>query len=590
MSELRRVGLIAIAVLTVAFASIGCGVSTTGPNKLGDGIAAGPRNVADAPPGPDEAQGPLDLVSSYLSAAVETGTDQPLSRLQAFLTTQAVAALTSSVDTKNPPNPTVIRLLGPPKPGLFTQDRTPVDVAYEVVGVLNDQGRVDDLADPHTGSMRFWVKTAENNSKHLRIDEIDGAPQAIMISDQALKEFYQVQPVYFWDGASSRLIPDIHYVPNGLAADLRATRIVQWLCDGPSTWLRPLAQRLPTGTALKSQVVIHDGRLAVDLSLPAATGGAPAIQRLYRQLQWSLQSSAAAPRIDLSIEDKLQTNLGGLDDYRAYNLSYSLSQHGQTYDIVDGKVVVPAGTASPPPPPPVLTASQNASVVYAGVNRDASVMAVVRARTGDKRLYLQLIKNGGVVIGVDIGPTFDMGRPVWVSNDVMVIPANGRLYSVSAAGSVTDVTPGLVSGVHAVSVAPDARRIALIADGQTYLTSLNLGDNGTAVIGSNLRPVLAGQVAASAVAWVSEGWLEVAGVSGPAPSLWHVTADSVIADDLSSYLAGVTPFDLVAYPTAPFAPAPSAAEVLLVAGQNVYQVLLYQLNQDPKLKAPFFGL
>jgi len=67
-----------------------------------------------------------------------------------------------------------------------------------------------------------------------------------------------------------------------------------------------------------------------------------------------------------------------------------------------------------------------------------------------------------------------------------------------------------------------------------------------------------------------------------------VTADSVIGVDQSSSLGTARPDDLVAFPTPPFAPV-SDAEVLLFASQNVYQVLP-PLNQDSRVRAPFFGL
>src|SRR6185503_11523662 len=109
-----------------------------------------------------------------------------------------------------------------------------------------------------------------------------------MISDTALEKYYDLQPVYFWD-ASGKLIPDIRYVPNGLDPAVRANRIVPWLCSDPSPWL-PDVQRLPTQAALKSPVVPKDDRLEVNLTAQAGVGGPPAIQRLYQQLQWSLQS------------------------------------------------------------------------------------------------------------------------------------------------------------------------------------------------------------------------------------------------------------------------------------------------------------
>jgi hypothetical protein len=584
MTELRRI-LIAVAMVAlVAVAAVGCGVSSSSPAKIGDGIAAGPNlSNPDPPPGPDDARLPADLVANYLAAGVEGGSDQPLDRLESFLTAPAQGALKASVDTKNPPNPLVIRLIGNPTDGAFVQDRTPVDVRYEVVGVLTDQGRVDSPSPLVQGSMRFWVKAAENDPQHSRIDEITGAPAAIMISDEAVSRFYQVQPVYFWDGGPSpNLIPDIRYVPKSLTAELRANRIVQWLVDGPSAWLSA-AQRLPSGVALKSPVSTRDGRIEVNLNAAAGTGGQAGIQRLYRQLQWSLQQTPNAPAVDLSIEDRPQSNGG--DDYRQFNLSWSLPAHGQKYDIVDGKVTA-LGVSTQPN---LLASAQNANVVFGGVNRTMTVGALVVKRA-DGRRNLVLIRDGASVKTVDLAATADMGRPVFISNDVFLQPAGGRLYAVTAAGNnVVDVTPSRVNHIQSVSVSPDARRIAFVADGQAYLTSLYLGDNNTANVSSALRQILPGQLAPIAVAWISETSIMVAGVANGAPALWRTTADSVYATDMSSSLAGVPPSDLVAYPVAPFAQSSSQPEVLLFSGPNVYQVL-YLVNQDVKLKAPFFGL
>jgi hypothetical protein len=78
-------------------------------------------------------------------------------------------------------------------------------------------------------------------------------------------------------------------------------------------------------------------------------------------------------------------------------------------------------------------------------------------------------------------------------------------------------------------------------------------------------------------------------VAGNNSTLWRVTADSVIATDLSTSLGGLIPEDLVAYPTTPFSPSYVAPEVLLVANKNVYRALP-SVSQDTTLHAPFFGL
>ena len=583
-NRIVRTVLVTVAALAVAVAAVGCGVSSTSPKKVGDAVAAGtnPHNV-EPPPGPDDQQLPRDLVTNYFKAGVESGSTSTVQRIASFLTPQFAATFNNSFDPKNVPPPLVIRLLGPPVDGPFDQVRTPVDVRYEVVGTLKDLGRVDSLADPNPGTMRFWVKTSDTvRGQRNRIDQIDGRPQnsIIMISDTALEKYYDVQPVYFWD-ASGKLIPDIRYVPSGLDPAVRANRIVQWLCLDPSPWL-PDALRLPNqpaGPALKSPVVPKDDRLEVNLTAQAGVGGPPAVQRLYQQLQWSLESTQDTPKIDLFIDDKLQTNLGGIDDYRSANLSYALPIPAHKYDIVDGKVVQLEVSTQPT----LLATKENAQVVFAGVNRSGSALALVRTQGNAKRLYV--VRSDGTAITPSVPMNADMGRPVWVSAGVLLVPVAGKVWSVTTAGDVEQVTPNRFSNVKQVAVSPDGRRVALVADGQVWVTSLNVSDT-IATIGTNQRPILAGQTDAIAVAWTSEGWLYVAGKNA---SLWTVTADGVIATDLSGTLGSVVPEDLVAYPTAPFSPSYITQDVLLFANKNVYRVRP-SLSQDTTLHAPFFGL
>ena len=583
MRDLRRVALIAATAVTLAAGMVGCGVSTSDPIDIGDGIApAGPRTGGDGPPTEDKATLPLEQVTNYLAAAAEGGVDPPVFRMSKFLTPNANQTVLAGVDRQSTPNPTVIRVLGRPVVAQAPGDpRTAVDVRYEVVGTLNDQGRVNELSEASVDTMRFWVENGR-----VRIDQIDGAPAPIMISDAALREFYDVQPIYFWDATDSTLVPDIRYIPTSLTADARAARVVQWLTQGPSGWLSGV-KALRGAPTVKSQVLIKDGKVRVNLTTDAGLGGQPAVLRLYHQLQWSLQTGAGPAQVELSIDDKVVTNLGGVTDYLISNQSYSQSRTGQKYDIVESKVLALSVGVQPA----VLGNTQNAGVNYAAVNRNATVVALVtRVGQSQSTSKLQLIRDGGQAATVVSGlPTVGMQRPAWVYGDLLLVPAGGRLWSVTAAGVPLDVTPSRVSNVSKVAVSPDGRRVAIIAAGQVYVSTLTVGETGVTV-GPNVRQILAGQVTAAGVGWASEGWLYVAGLSAAgAPALWRVTADGVIGDDRSAAAVGITPTDLVVYPTAPFAPNANSPEVYLSAGAAVYLVQS-ELTQDAKLRAPFFAL
>jgi hypothetical protein len=580
MPDLRRVAIAAAVAVTIVLAAAGCGVSTSGPVDLGDGLVAGAdaRNAAAVPPLPNDASSDVDLVERYLKAGVESGPGQPLDRVQSFLTLKGKAAL--GVDPKNPPDPVVIRIVGGPTSSPGDTSSGTVRVDYVLLGQLTDQGRIDNLSpDTTVKTMTFHVTPAVDNASKLRIDAIANAPAGIVISDDAVGEFYRTQPVYFWDAGNTTLVPDIRYVPVSLAADARAGRIVQWLVDGPSGWIA--AGRLPTGVAVKPSVQIRDGSVIVNLTAQTAAVGEPAIERLYHQLQMSLQDGLGTAMVKLEIDDKPQEIKGSPTDYRHFDASYSLPARGMRYDIVDGKVA-PATTGGALPA--VLAAKENQNVLFAALNRTATMAAYVKASTDGRNRSLVIVRDGAATVTVSfLAKSADVGRPVWATSDTLLIPYGGLLYSVSSDGHARDVTPPHVGEVQAVSMAPDGRRIALVADGQAYVTWLSPGDGLS--VGATPRAILTGEVTAVAVAWISEAELYVAGKSA---TIWRVTADGVIAINLSKTLGGVTPTDVVAFPTAPFQ---APAEAYLYAGAAIYPLIsgLSQLTLDPRLKAPFFG-
>ena len=127
-----------------------------------------------------------------------------------------------------------------------------------------------------------------------------------------------------------------------------------------------------------------------------------------------------------------------------------------------------------------------------------------------------------------------------------MVTALGRLYVVSTRdGSAHAITPARVDDVSTAAVSPDGRRIAFVADGQAYVSSLVV-DGETLTVGSNPRPILADRVSATAIAWLNETWLNVGGTAGGAPAMWEVTADGVVARDESADLRGLTVTDIVA--------------------------------------------
>jgi Sporulation and spore germination len=575
----------AVVVVAIFLGTAGCGVSASDhPVKDGSALSPGAAAGGDAPlspPTPDSAFLADDLVRSFLKASVGGGADA-LNQVKRFLTAKARAAFTDPDDLRL----RVIRIVGLPIVGASVVDRTPVTVNYQVVGVLNDQGRVDVLSDPVTRTTKIWV--AVENQSRLRIDEIDSPPSGLVISDDALTELYKIQPAYFWDASNRWLVPDLRYLPLTYTLEQRAATVLQWLVDGPSPWLTN-AQRLPAGSAPKRVRIGDDGTVIVNFNAQAAAGGPEGLRRLVYQMQWSLRSGAGAPNIDLQVEDKAQ-DLGALDNYQVYNETWQLSAVTQTYDITaDARVVLlPTGSSQPA----MLLTRENRSVVAAAVNRERNLAAFVRRGSDGRRsLYVARV---GVVSGFDaaLPRNASMGRPVWIpgsSRDPLLITSGGELYVVTAAdGKVTKITPSRVGQVTAVAVSPDGRRVAFIADGQVYVAALAV--EGASVTVGIPRSILERQLTARGVAWKDEEWLYVVGVSGSTPAMWNVTADGVVARNKSEEMRGLVPTDVVAYPEILGSSETEAAtdpdRVIVYTDGGLYRYLARNLAEG--MRAPFF--
>ena len=590
--RLERRRLVASALtLAVALVASGCGVSSSNaPQDVGDPWVAETSLGSDivlSAPDPNSATTPEDLVQSYLKAAVGGG-EASITQVKMFLTERAKSKWIAPRDLKNPPI-TVIRLVGPPVRKETKEDRTRFEVEYGVVGTLTDQGRVDELAElTSKKTMSFWVNQPEQGSSRLRIDEIAGAPPGLLLSDETLTDLYRIQPVYFWDAANSRLVPDLRYLPLTLSTPQRALKILQWLLAGPSLWLTGV-QRLPTGTVPKAAVELNsNGAFVVKLSAQAGAGGPDAVRRLYYQLKWSLRTGSV-PSIELQIEDKTEEIPGTPDEYLQYNLTNNVGPVGQKFDIKEQRVVALGAGVTPPA---LLTAKENKDVVFAAINREMNLAAFVRLGPDGRSRTLQIVRQGkrGKVDAKGL-KSVNMGRPVWIpgTNDQLIVTSGGHLYVVNAAnGQSFDVTPNQVNdAVSRIAVAPDGRRVAFVASGRAYVASLKF-DGDRVTVGLDPRRVLAGQLTAGAIAWASESWLYVTGTAGGKPAMWRVTADSVVAENLSGKLNDVRPADVVAHPAGPSS-RPGELIVLTTDPPGAFVFVTSLGGQEPGMVAPFFA-
>jgi hypothetical protein len=497
---------------------------------------------------------------------------------------------------------TVVRLLSV-SPGV-AGGTTPVTVTYQPIGILTEQGNISELDDAKPTTMKFDVLRLAENSSQLRIDRISGArPDGLLLSDETLDAtYYRAHPIYFWDSTGRWLVPDVRYLPLTTELEQRRNQVLQWLIDGPADWLRPYVATLPEDTVSLEGVVDREGKLVVNLSAPAGTGGdEAALRKLVYQLRWSLSLRPSAPpefpEIELQIEGQTR-EVASTSVVEDFDAAAGLGA-AQRFAIDDGKVVLRPASSASPAPVPILDVDVNDGVIAAAVSRDLDLAAFVRPNpSGGMSLYVARRSGASPpqIRLVALRNAEAIGRPIIVpGTGQLLVVTDGRLYVINDKNKPTPITPpDLVGEITAVAIPPDARRIAFVADNKAYVAALDHSD-GAISIGARRRPILANQVPdAVAVAWTSETSVLVAGLNGTRPSLWKVTADGVAADDRSDAFAtgsggppaGLRPIDLVAHPESPL--APGQGEITVVTNQGAGR-LFTTLVGEPRLSDPFYS-
>jgi hypothetical protein len=552
MSRRRSAALAWVAMVLVLS---GCGISASSqPRKIGTAYApaAGP-NFAQAPAEPTAAD-PAQLVQDYLDAAAGGG-EAGVNQVKLFLTDKA--RKTWAAPDKNATGSILIIHVDEVVAQAQINNYTPVDLSYHEVGTYNDQdGRITPSTNTREQKSGLKVVRAADQLGQLRIDS--GALPGLVLRDDALDgTYYRPAPIYFWDTSNQVLVPDLRYVPMTVPADQVANKIVGWLLNGQSQLLGGAVNKLPTSTFT---VAAPESTLVIRFSPQAGGKGPDDARRLVYQLQASILPVTHGRDLEVWIGNSQAPHTGSTD-YLHYELTSTLPPM-QKYDIIDG-VVKPATTdsASTAPNLQMLAASANSAVQYAAISRDDDPVGAFVRTTEPSAPSMVLIPNSGKAITVSGLPRSDqVSRPAWIPGIAGLLVAwGGGLYLVDLDGHATPVdTPGL-EPITEVTVSPDGRRVAMIAAGQVTVavlqaTNTSTGPSVQMTADSKPQTILPGLgLTPKAVSWDSEQQVNIVGSSANGkPALWQVTTDGAVATDLSDTLKGVSPVDVVSYPTSAF--------------------------------------
>lgn len=466
----------------------------------------------------------------------------------------------------------VVRLTEAPRVTANPDGTNSVQVAVQQVGVLRPNGSITEpvaTETEYTLTVGKLDSTADGRSETSKGFYVLDPPQTLLMSTDALKDYYRTRTIYFWNSDRTALVPDLRYLPVAVPSGRVATEVLGWLTGGPAAWLGATAVPLPEGTKAIGNVPAAgpDGRLVVNLSVQAGEVDDEAeLNRLFTQLAWSLREDIKS-ELELKIEHESR-KIADAGLYRRDNPVYRVSGVPGRFCVHAGQVrplAYPGQTSMVP-----LPSAMNRDVVSAGLTREQEwVWAALVTASGRDR-YLRVGAGIGAVNEViRVGGTYtSMSRPVWLkgsdpAHPVGLVVADGRLYRFGLDGRMTEMpVPNLPGSITAVAVALDGHRIAVISGGALYVAALAIDGDSVAIGG--VRRLVGSLHELSAVDWSEENFLLTAGLNGDGRVEIHqISVDSGLAEPVVSQVPADTVSHLAAYPTNPI--------VSTVAGNPMYE-------------------
>lgn len=575
---MRRLRLMLAGALTAALLTGGCGIpdnSTVVP--VHNGPARDQSSGGDVPlakPSRADTSDRATFLGNYLAAAAGDN-DSATNAVKSYMAPDLARSFKPVTNDIK-----VIRLIGD---ALINPNDPWLSFEAQLVGTLNGQGILTPAQTPDTTKYEIAVGNIPGQDG-LFVTNIK--QNALLLSDTALAAYYTRRPIYFWNTDHSRLIPDIRYMPLSVPEEQRPTNIVAWLVGGPADWLKQVAEPLPPDTRQIGNVpAVSNNTMQVSLNSQALPDDATPQERqqaldwLEVQLRWSLQPDLTGV-LELNIEHQpVQTYKG--NGYLPYNGAYKPTPQLQRFVVYEGQVRRLSRSYGSSDPVPALTAAtnKNVRVVSYGQSDSRTYVALVTDQNGKQALQVGSADIGDPAGLRPINLTKPIGRPVWAVSPTVgkadgtigLVPAGGRLFSFASDGTgISQVLwPGGPGAITSVAVAPDARRVALVAGGRLFLATMS-NDDGVQL--SAPVPIQTELVHLTAVDWTSESMLVVAGArtdSGRS-SIMDMSIDGAVQTDRLKDLGSSPVSYLVASPASPTGNENTSAPVAYVLGSAAY--------------------
>lgn len=558
----------------------GCGIpDESGVTELGPGPSTG-TSIGDgssrARVTRDSTSDRQQFVNNYLRAAAGDY-EGALERVKQFMSASARAEFNA------PLAPRVIRLTADP---LVSQDR--VEISYELIGTLGKNGLLEPTAEPAEGKYELTLGEVTGDGLY-----VTSAPPFLLLSDDALDDFYDERTIYFWNTERTALVPDVRYLLNEVPVEQEPTIVLGWLIQGPATWLQDAVEPLPDGTKLQGNVpAIRNDQLEIWLSAQAVPpqDAEGALDRLRRQLQWSLRR-LLPEYLDLKIGHQEARRYSTGVDYLNSNPANRLVSTPERYVVYDrtirrldeGPLAEPdRGTLGVVPG---ITAEDNKDISRAALSTSGTHLytAVVTGSGRSERLRTAGTPLGDPAALREItGLPTGIGYPVWaivpdddIQSAIGLVIAGGRLWRFRAQGGPAQQVswPGEAGPISAITVAPDGHRVALVVGGRLYRAVLTISGDGLALTGlQQLRPPFS---TVTAVDFSGEGWLTVGGVRSRSDrvAIMDVSIDGALQSPVLPDIGKDTVSYVTSYPANPSSSRPNGGSVLYSTGNDAWEAL-----------------
>lgn len=401
-------------------------------------------------------------------------------------------------------------------------------VVYDAAAlkIASDRGDVVEIAAPKIGSIdalhRYTAAdVGASISDTLRLRKvsgewrIDSPPRALYLGEGDVARSFRPHPVFFFNAAFSRLVPEFVLLPLGIGSV--PTQVVTALLVGPNTvYGTALTSAIPSGTDLSYRLVnVESGTATVALDRRVLNTTPEQRDAIMAQLVWTLTSLNDISLVRVTVEGEPFAVPSGRSSYARADYA----EVGPEDAAPDGNLVYVRGDR-------VLQYKDGKWVVVsrgvppsaAALSRSGGLLAVIPK---DRKL-VYISKTGSAARPLAAGS--DLARPLWQPDDRLWFvdrEVNGGLRTWDEKNGIIRVRTDLPPGARILDfgIAPDHTRIAVIVtDGVTASLRVGLIENsptGARLVG--LQRVEQRLAAISAVAWETTTQLVVLASAGAVP-------------------------------------------------------------------------